>query len=1299
MESPTIQDGYPSPGMLPKHETQAHAFVTANPTFDGRGTIVAILDTGVDPGAAGLITTSDGKRKVIDIVDCTNAGDVEMHQTTITSYDNYCIQIKGANGEPISVPTSFVNPTNTWRVGTKRAYDLWPSPLVTRMKKSRKNRFAIEHAALLAKAQGSKDPAELEILKDLYKTYDDAGPTYNVVSWHDGQHWRVAVDTLESGNLTGQPALTDYSVEYQHHTFGEEDLCNFSVNIYDDGDIVSLVTVVGSHGTHVAGITAAYYPEEPSMNGVAPGAQIVSLKIGDSRLGSMETGSGLVRAAIHMAKHKPHVANMSYGESTSNPNVGRFIELLRDDVINRAGVVFVSSAGNAGPGLQTVGAPGGTTTGAIGVGAYVNTSMMVAEYSLLENVPPRPFTWSSRGPTADGDAGVNIYAPGAAVTAVPTYTLQPNQQMNGTSMSSPNACGSIALLISGLLQSNKSYSPYTIKHAVENSSVMIQAESPQDMTHGAGFIQVQRAWDWLMNLSDANNKDGKWNLLYDVSLPETNQRGIYLRDHLSTGRVLQTNISVTPRFPRQDDPETNKLKLGLDLRIQLVPSHDWVRAPEYAHVNNGGKTFALRVDPTKLEAGLVHVAWVDGMDATQPDHSMGPLFRIPITICKPLELNSPKHTWKDVKFGPGHIHRRFVQVPLGATICEATLTSLGRPTPARFMLQCIQTAPQTRNGKLEQDYNFLLGSAAVDCPSIVNKTFRVAPGETMEFCLAQFWSSSSETMIDIDLTFHGLVVSANAAHGTSQAGILGVGSNVSGGVVLDTISRLDVTAPLQRENLQPSLVLDTLRKTILPTSNQTRALTDRDRLPDSRICFAFELTYEFKLGDASTVTLRLPWMDDLLYESPFEHFLLQLFDANKRLVQVRDVYPKAIKLEKGEYVVKAHIVTSQPECLEKWTSAPLVVDAKMKDITASLFQSISDLYANKTGFGEKTLQHGERRATFVGQIEPPKDAQAGDVLVGEVKMYGGKVDGGQGSIFYPVHATKDATKPSKADSTKTLSESIRDLEITYLKTIKKEDERQELLKKLEQAHGDFLPLLVAKMEMAVLEARGDGPSLKPTDEKQESSLEVKQTLEEITEPGPQAMQETTTETPTNGLEVSVEASEAKEPEEAPPEKWQNVIAQADAVIQAAGGPDVVLFFASKNSDAQKKKEMDARKEALLTAIYNKMDAVRHLKFKGKEFDDVWEEYQRWAWLDSSTNEWKQVQNQVYSDKTAGKWGSALKVLLKYLGDPAVGDANRGHVKRAEEEKLDLVKQLGWDVWYNHFKLVSKQRYPSAYARF
>ena len=44
---------FPAWVLQPRKETGASSFVSKNPEYDGRGTIIAVLDSGVDPAAGG----------------------------------------------------------------------------------------------------------------------------------------------------------------------------------------------------------------------------------------------------------------------------------------------------------------------------------------------------------------------------------------------------------------------------------------------------------------------------------------------------------------------------------------------------------------------------------------------------------------------------------------------------------------------------------------------------------------------------------------------------------------------------------------------------------------------------------------------------------------------------------------------------------------------------------------------------------------------------------------------------------------------------------------------------------------------------------------------------------------------------------------------------------------------------------------------------------------------------------------------------------------------------------------------
>jgi len=317
-------------GLLPKDETQASDFLKEHPEYDGRGIVVGVLDTGVDPGAVGLQITSCGLPKVIDLVDCSGSGDVMMGKSVRVNEEGW---VPGVGQRKLFVDPTWTCPSGEFRVGIKRVFELYPDGLKGRVNEERKKAWMLKTRMLEAQLQreliaagtmasGSEEAADeikarVAVLKSLEKDYDDPGPIYDCIVFHDGERWQAVVDTSGTGDMRGQEPMTNFAHARQFRKFSDLDSLNYAVNIFDNGDILSIVVDAGAHGSHVAGIISAFHPENPELNGVAPGTQIISLKIGNSRLGSMETATGLNRALVEAVRRGCNIINMSYGGTDS----------------------------------------------------------------------------------------------------------------------------------------------------------------------------------------------------------------------------------------------------------------------------------------------------------------------------------------------------------------------------------------------------------------------------------------------------------------------------------------------------------------------------------------------------------------------------------------------------------------------------------------------------------------------------------------------------------------------------------------------------------------------------------------------------------------------------------------------------------------------------------------------------------------------------------------------------------------------------------------------------------------------
>ncbi|MEX0174024.1 S8 family serine peptidase [Streptomyces sp. LMG1-1-1.1] len=667
VDGTTVATTYPAPGpntpaknpYNPSHETGAVDFVKEHPKADGRGVTIGILDSGVDLGHPALQKTTTGERKIVDWVTATDP---------LTEGDaTWRAQIT-----PVAGPV-FTAATQSW-TAPAGSYQF--------------SRFS-EAATTGGDPKGdiNRDGDTTDVFGMLY---DPAAGT-------------VRVDTDQNNDFTDNAPMKPYKAGYQIGYFGTDDPSTpvaertpFVVEIRKDvpmdpaggtwvgkkADFVNIGLVESSHGTHVAGITAANGLFGGRMSGAAPGAKIVSARACTWSGGCTNTAltEGMTDLVVNRGVD---IVNMSIGGLPQQNDGDNVRSRLYTRLIDQYGVQLVISAGNEGPGINTIGDPG-LADKVISVGAAVSKETWAANYGSAVEKKYAMFPFSSRGPREDGGFTPTITAPGSAVNTIPTwlpgagvaesgYTLPAGYGMlNGTSMSSPQAAGASALLISAAKQKGIALSPLTLRTALTSTAKRIPGVAAHEQ--GSGLMDIEEAWESI--------KDGATAHDYTVQAPVDTVifpaphtgTGVYDREGgLKVGQKKVYDVTIT-RTSGPDRPIEHELDLKYNDGTFRILGDDEIDLPlnkpvtvklQARAATAGAHSVILEADDERTEGvdKQILATSIVANDLVAPGYGF--------TATSSVQRNSSKSY--------------FVTVPQGAKTLEVALGGLKEKSQTRFI--------------------------------------------------------------------------------------------------------------------------------------------------------------------------------------------------------------------------------------------------------------------------------------------------------------------------------------------------------------------------------------------------------------------------------------------------------------------------------------------------------------------------------------------------------------------------------------------------------------------------------------
>jgi subtilisin family serine protease len=657
---PTTPDANP---YMPTREIGSVEFKKDHPKWDGRGITIGILDSGVDLDHPALQKTSTGERKIVDWVTAT-----DPILDSDATWRAMLTQVAAA-------PT-FTYAGATWTAPTNGTFTV--------------NRFS---EAITA---GSEPGGDVNRDGD---TTDQFGVLYDEAT-ND-----VWVDANQDRTFTTAEKMRPYREGHQIGHFGTDNPSTaivesmpFVVEFREDvslepyelpgtADFVNIGIVEDAHASHVAGITAANDMFGGKMDGQAPGAKIVSSRA--CTWGGGCTNAALLDGMIDLAENRGvDVINMSIGGLPALNDSDNARSKIYDRLIADTGVQMFISAGNSGPGVNTIGDPS-LTDDVVSVASSISKETWLSNYGSVVKSPLNLHPFSSRGPTESGGFKPNIAAPGSAVSTVPQWLKQPDlaevgytlpigyAMFNGTSMASPQAAGGAALLLSASVASGIDVTPRQLRDSIYTGAKRIK--DVQAIGQGAGQMNVPTAWALLKKRPTANDITVVAPVCTPLSAqltPRNVGSGIHNRCAAGEGGHV---LKQAKRYSL-DVTRTSGKSGSVKHTLRIVGNDGTFKAPTSVSLRKGSSTKVAVTATTKTQGVHSAILEIDDPATKVVDH------RVLLTVVQSTAFKKPSYANTVTGTATRNLTTSyFVTVPEGAKALQVNLSGIATKSQTRFI--------------------------------------------------------------------------------------------------------------------------------------------------------------------------------------------------------------------------------------------------------------------------------------------------------------------------------------------------------------------------------------------------------------------------------------------------------------------------------------------------------------------------------------------------------------------------------------------------------------------------------------